>query len=51
VDFGKRKVEVEYFNVQKDAGAMKAFLALSSGDRRVPLIEEAGKVTIGFGGT
>jgi hypothetical protein len=51
VEFGKRKVKVEYFNVKKDAGAMKAFLALSGGDHRVPLIEEGGKVTVGFGGT
>lgn len=51
MDYGKRKVQVEYFNVKKDPAAMQAFLALSDGDRRVPLIEEGGKVTIGFGGT
>jgi hypothetical protein len=51
VDFGKRRVRVEYFDVKKDAAAMKAFLALSGGDRRVPLIDEGGAITIGFGGT
>lgn len=51
MDFGKRKVKVEYFDVKTDPGAMKAFLALSSGDRRVPLIEQDGRITIGFGGT
>jgi hypothetical protein len=29
---------------------MKRFLELSGGDRRVPLISEDGKVTVGFGG-
>ena len=51
MDFGKRKVKVEYFNVKVDPEAMKAFLALSGGDRRVPLIEQDGRITIGFGGT
>jgi hypothetical protein len=30
---------------------MKRFLTLSGGGRRVPLIEEEGRVTVGFGGT
>jgi glutaredoxin 3 len=51
VDYGKRGVEVTYFNVKKDEGAMQRFLELSGGDRRVPLIEEDGRVTIGFNGT
>ncbi len=37
--------------MKKDAEAMKRFLALSGGERRVPLIVEAGRVTVGFGGT
>ena len=49
--FGKRGVAVEYLNVKKDAAAMERFLHLSGGDRRVPLIEEGGKVTVGFDGT
>jgi glutaredoxin 3 len=51
VDFGKRGVRVEYFNVKKDAEAMRRFLALSGGDRRVPLIDEDGRTTQGFGGS
>ena len=51
MDFGKRKVRVEFLDVKKDAAAMKAFLALSGGDRRVPLIDHGGRITIGFGGT
>jgi glutaredoxin 3 len=37
--------------VKKDPVAMKRFLELSGGERRVPLIVERGRVTIGFGGT
>jgi glutaredoxin 3 len=51
VDYGKRGVRVEYFNLKADAGAMKRFLDLSGGDRRVPLIQEDGRVTVGFGGS
>ena len=49
--FAKRGARVEYFNVKKDAAAMERFLALSGGDRRVPLVDEDGRVTIGFDGT
>jgi hypothetical protein len=51
VDFGKRGYRVEYFNVKKDPAAMERYLELSMGERRVPLIREEGRVTIGFGGT
>jgi glutaredoxin 3 len=44
-------VEVEYFDVKKDPEAMKRFLSLSGGDRRVPLIHEEGRVAVGFGGS
>ena len=37
--------------MKKDAAAMKRFLDLSGGERRVPLIVEKGRVTVGFGGT
>ncbi len=42
---------MEYVNVKRDAEAMKRFLALSGGDRRVPLIVERGKMSVGYGGT
>jgi glutaredoxin 3 len=44
-------VQVAYFDVKKDPAAMKRFLALSGGDRTVPLIVERGRVTVGFGGS
>jgi hypothetical protein len=37
--------------VKQDGEAMKRFLELSGGERRVPLIVEGGRVTVGFGGT
>ena len=40
-----------YFNVKKDAAAMTKMLEYSKGQRRVPVIVENGKVTIGYGGT
>ncbi len=41
----------EYFNVKKNAAELERMLAYSQGKRRVPVIVEDGKVTIGFGGT
>lgn len=51
MDFGKRGFDVRYYNVKKDPAAMQRFLELSGGDRRVPLIDEGGRVSVGFGGT
>jgi glutaredoxin 3 len=51
VDYGKRGAKVEYFNVTKDTAAMKRFLDLSGGDRRVPLIHEEGRVSVGYNGS
>jgi glutaredoxin len=42
---------VDYVNVQRDPAALERMLALTGGARRVPVIVEAGAVTIGFGGT
>jgi glutaredoxin 3 len=50
-DYAARGVAVTYFNVKKDPDAMRRFLELSDGDRRVPLIVERGRVSVGFGGT
>jgi hypothetical protein len=37
--------------VKQDPEAMKRFLDLGGGQRRVPLIVEGSRVTVGFGGT
>jgi len=42
---------VEYFDVRRNEAALKAFLGLSGGERRVPLIVEEGRVTIGYEGS
>jgi glutaredoxin 3 len=49
--YSGRGVSVEYHNVKKDPAALARMLVLSQGKRDVPVIVEAGKVTIGFGGT
>lgn len=51
LDFQKRGVQVEYFDVEEDAGAMRRFLELAHGDRRVPLVVEEGRISQGFGGS
>jgi hypothetical protein len=37
--------------VKQDEAAMKRFLELSGGERRVPLILQGGNVTVGHGGS
>lgn len=51
-EHARRGAEVRYLDVARDPAAMRRFLELSGGERRVPLVvEEGGRVTIGFGGT
>ena len=51
-DYETRKVEFEFVDVKKSRADLDRMLELSGGIRRVPVIlEENGKVTIGFGGT
>ena len=50
--YAKQKKDVEYFNVKSDPKQLDAMLKHSNGSRKVPVIVEGGKVTIGFeGGT
>jgi glutaredoxin 3 len=42
---------VTYVNVKKDAASLARMLEHSQGQRRVPVIVEGGRVTIGYGGT
>ena len=46
-----KDTQVEYVNVKKNAADLDRMLGYSGGQRRVPVIVEDGKVTIGFGGT
>jgi glutaredoxin len=50
-DYAARGVPVTYFDVTRDAEAMRRFLELSGGERRVPLIVERGRTCVGFGGS
>jgi len=49
-DYAKRKVPFTYINVKADEKELDRMIRLSGG-RKVPVIVEAGKVTVGFGGT
>jgi glutaredoxin len=42
---------VDYRNVKKSAADLQEMLRLVQGSRQVPVIDEDGKVTVGFGGT
>ena len=50
-DYARRGYDVEYVNVRQDPERVPELLKLSGGRRAVPVIDEGGKVTIGFGGT
>ena len=51
-DYEARQVKFEYVDVKKSRADLDRMLELSGGVRRVPVIvEEGGKVTIGFGGS
>lgn len=41
---------MEYLDVHGDADALKSMLEYTDGVRKVPIIVEQGKVTIGFNG-
>ena len=50
-DHSKRKVAFEYINVVADGAKLKEMLKHSKGVRKVPVIVDGDKVTIGFNGT
>jgi glutaredoxin 3 len=50
-DYARRKVPFEYVNVKKNPTDLQRMLEFSRGRREVPVIVEAGRVTVGFGGT
>lgn len=50
-DFTRRKIPFEYINVVEDSNGLERMLRLTSGRRKVPVIVEDGKVTVGFGGS
>jgi glutaredoxin 3 len=50
-DFSRRRIPFEYVNVLTDNDGLERMLKYSNGRRQIPVIVEAGKVTIGFGGS
>jgi glutaredoxin 3 len=50
-DHKRRGVQAQYINVKKAAVELERMLVYSQGKRRVPVIVDGEKVTIGFGGT
>jgi glutaredoxin 3 len=50
-DFSRRKIPFEYVNVLQDDDGLQRMLEYSKGRRQIPVIVDAGKVTIGFGGS
>jgi glutaredoxin len=50
-EYARRDVDVQYSDVKQSRAEMERMLGYSNGHRRVPVIVEDGKVTIGFGGT
>ena len=42
---------MEYLDVKQDPAHLAKMLEHSGGQRRVPVIVEGGRVTIGYGGT
>jgi glutaredoxin 3 len=48
-DFARRKIPFDYINVLEDDDGLKRMLEHSKGRRQIPVIIDAGKVTIGFG--
>lgn len=51
VDDYKQRGPVQYVNVKKSSADLERMLVYSKGQRRVPVIVDGEKVTIGFGGT
>jgi glutaredoxin 3 len=49
--FSRRKIPFEYLNVLQNNDALQQMLKHSNGRRQIPVIVEAGKVTVGFGGS
>ena len=50
-DFSRRKIPFEYINVLEDEAGLERMVQLTNGRRKIPVIVDAGKITIGFGGT
>ena len=50
-DYAGRDIDFQYIDVRASRDDMDRMLGYTKGVRRVPVIVDAGKVIIGFGGT
>lgn len=50
-DFTRRKIPFDYINVLEDDAGLERMLELTKGRRKIPVIVDAGKITVGFGGS
>jgi glutaredoxin 3 len=50
-DYFRRQIPFEYVNVLEDPAGLERMLKITKGRRKIPVIVDAGKVTIGFGGS
>jgi glutaredoxin 3 len=50
-DYTRRNIPFEYINVLQNDDALQRMLKHSNGRRKIPVIIEGGKVTIGFEGS
>ena len=51
-DYEKRRVPFTYINVKKQPAELERMLTFTKGRRAVPvMVDDDGRVTIGFGGT
>ena len=50
-DYEKRGVLYSYVDVLADRAALEEMLAKSGGRREVPVIDDDGSITVGFGGS
>lgn len=49
--YAEKGYEVEYINVRLDESRLPELLRLTGGRPAVPVIDDAGTITIGFGGS
>lgn len=50
-DFTRRKIPFDYVNVLEDPAGLNRMLNITQGRRKIPVIVDGDKVTVGFGGS
>jgi glutaredoxin 3 len=50
-DFTRRNIPFDYINVLEDPAGLERMLKITKGRRKIPVIVDGDKVTVGFGGS